>query len=112
VRRLITAIAILVACGPTPPAQDPETPKTCLKSPTVECVHTSLEYFANATCQCSTKSCVEDIGKELQTWGADIAKVASKDLPSPDADPKSQELLQRYQKCVQRKLNEPKSSGW
>jgi hypothetical protein len=111
VRRLIATAAIVIACGPTPPAQDPDTPKACLAGPTLDCIHTSLEYFANATCQCSTKSCVEDVGKELQTWGLEIAKVA-KDLPSPDADPRSQELLQRYNKCVQRKLNEPKSSGW
>jgi hypothetical protein len=106
-------LVVLVACGPTPPAQDPDTPKNCLAAPTVQCFHTSLEYYANTMCQCSTKSCATDTDAEMQKWGAEIAKVAPKeDKPDPAAEQRSREIVDRYKRCLTERMTKSKQGGW
>ena len=106
-------VVILVACGPTPPAQDPDTPKRCLATPTVECFHTSLEYFANTMCSCSTKACAERTAEETKQWGIEIAKVAHKEEQrDPAAEKRSEEIMGRYSRCLNDRLSLSKSGGW
>jgi hypothetical protein len=103
---------ILVACGPTPPAQDPDTPRRCLDNPTVECLHTSLEYFANTMCTCSSKACAERTAGETKKWGTEIAKVAPKEQPDPAAVQRNEETLKRYNRCLTDRLSLSKQGGW
>lgn len=99
----------LVACGPTPPAQDPDTPGRCLAAPTVDCVHTSLEYFANTMCTCTSKSCAERTAGEMQKWGADMAKVAPKEDPGAE---RTEQIMKRYSRCLNERLSLSKQGGW
>ena len=106
-------VMVLVACGPTPPAQDPDTPRRCLDQPTVECVHTSLEYFANTMCTCTSKACAERTATETQKWGLGIAKVAPKeDQKDPVAEQRSEQVMKRYTRCLNERLSLSKSGGW
>jgi len=106
-------VVVLVACGPTPPAQDPDTPRACLDKPTVECLHQSLEYFANSMCACTTKSCAERIADDTQKWGAEIAKVAPREEQrDPVAEKRSDEIMKRYSRCLNTRLDLSKSGGW
>ncbi len=106
-------LVLLVACGPTPPAQDPDTPRRCLDQPTVACFHTSLEYFATTMCTCTSKSCAERTANETQTFGTDFAKVAPKqDQPDPAAEQRTEQIMKRYSRCLSERLNLSKSGGW
>jgi len=106
-------VMVLVACGPTPPAQDPDTPRRCLDQPTVDCLHTSLEYFANTMCSCTSKSCAERTATETQNWGVEIAKVAPKeDHKDPVAEQRSERIMKRYNRCLNERLSLSKSGGW
>jgi hypothetical protein len=106
-------VVVLVACGPTPPAQDPDTPRRCLDAPTVECLHTSLEYFANTMCSCTSKACAERTADETQKWGVELAKVAPKEQqPDPAAEKRSEEIMKRYSRCLNDRLSLSKQGGW
>lgn len=105
-------VMVLVACGPTPPAQDPDTPRHCLDQPTAECLQTSLEYFANTMCTCSSKACAERTADETQKWGVEIAKVAPKEQQDPAVEQRSQEIMKRYTRCLEQRLRLSKSGGW
>lgn len=103
-------VVVLVACGPTPPAQDPDTPRRCLDQPTVECLHTSLEYFANTMCTCTSKACAERTADETQKWGVEIAKAAPKEDPA--AEQRTAQIMKRYSRCLNERLSLSKSGGW
>ncbi len=104
-------VIVLAACGPTPPAQDPDTPKRCLDQPTVDCVHTSLEYFANTMCTCTSKACAERTASETQKWGVDIAKVAPTGTQQ-GAEQRTDQIMKRYSRCLSERLSLSKSGGW
>ena len=103
-------VMVLVACGPTPPAQDPDTPRRCLDQPTAECLHTSLEYFANTMCTCTSKACAERTADETQKWGVEIAKVAPKE--DPGGAERTDQIMKRYTRCLNERLSLSKSGGW
>lgn len=109
--RSLFVMLVLGACGPTPPAQDPDTPKRCLDQPTVDCFHTSLEYYANTMCTCTSKSCAERTADEAQKFGTEIAKKAPKD-GDPAAEERTQQIMKRYSRCLNERLSLSKQGGW